>query len=212
MKSNRVLSLILLASTLFAACSSTTTRTSVEGYNDAALNRKRVFLLLPTGSEITFTNADQFGSSRGVAGASAAETFEGELRTVLVTALQDRLDSNTILNYAEQSAAGIVPLSATTDFNAEGPIAWETIRRARQEAAMDYLVVLRDVTVRNTAGSDARGSEAVTATYMLIDPGAKKVMSKGTVSVDVGAPRTPAMTHEQLAAELTGNLPFTIVK
>jgi hypothetical protein len=212
MKPFRVLCLMLLCSTLFTACSSSGSRTTVQGYSDASLNRKRVFVLLPSASEITFTDAAQFGASRGVAAASAGETFDAELRTVLINSLQDRLDSNTIFNYADQAVAGLVPLSAVRDFTATGPVSWDNVRKARQEGAIDYLIVLRDVTVGNTAGSDARGNETVTTTYSLLDPSERKVMSSGTLSVDVSSPRTPPMTSERLAAALTSRLPFVVVE
>lgn len=211
MKLHHALATVSTAALILAGCGSST-RTTIEGYSDAQLNGRRVFVLLPSASDVRFSNAELFGTSRGVAGASASETLEGELRTVLVSAIQNRLDSNTVLNYAEQAVAGIVPLDATSDFTVTGPTSWANVKRAGQEGAIDYLIVLRDVSVTNTPGSDPRGDEAVAASYALLDVKSQKLMTSGTIGVDIGAPRTPSATHDRLAAELTAKLPFVVVE
>jgi hypothetical protein len=211
MKLTRAAALLALTASIVAACGSPR-QTTVEGYSSQNLNRKRIVVLLPAATEITFTNAEQFATSRGVAGASAAETFDSELRSMLVGMIQDRLDSNTVMSYAEMPVAGMYPLSATRDFGATGPLSWDNLKRAGQEGAIDYLLVLRDVRVGNTAGSDPRGNETVSAAYSLLDIRKQSVMTSGTLSVDVSAPRVVSTTHERIATELTGKLPFTVVE
>ncbi|MBC8145678.1 MAG: hypothetical protein H7X80_08830 [bacterium] len=217
MKKISFLSLVLLSAVLIAGCPSSR-RIVLEGYNDAALNGKRVFVLLPTAGELRIESAPLFASSRGVDATSAGETMENELRTDLVAAIQERFDSNTVLNYAEQAVSGIVPLSARNDFNSLNasnqinPIDWPKIKSAGKEGNIDYLLVVRDVTVKNTAGSDPRGDENVRATYSLLDIASGKVMTSGEVEARVDAPRTPNMTHARLAAKLAEKLPFVVVE
>lgn len=211
MKLNRALALTVLTATVLASCTSPK-QTTVAGYSSQDLNRKRIAVLLPSATEVRFENAELFGASRGVAGASAAETFDSELRTLLVGMIQDRLDSNNVLYYGEMPVAGIVPLSTSRDFSATGPASWETVKRAGQEGAIDFLVVLRDINVGNTSGSDPRGDETVSAAYSLLDIRKQSVVTSGAISIDVSAPRMPATTHERLAAALTAKLPFTVVE
>ena len=211
MKLTRSLGLLLMTASIVAACGSPKQAT-IEGYSSQNLNRTRVVVLLPTAGELTFADAERFGASRGVAGASAAETFDSELRTMLIGEIQGRLDSNNVMSYVDMPAAGIVPLSATRDFTATGPASWETIKKAGQEGAIDYLLVVRDIRVGNTAGADPRGDESVTAAFSLLDVRRQAVMTSGTISASVSAPRTAAATHERIAAELTGKLPFTVVE
>ena len=207
----KLLFIALLFSTVFIGCPSAK-RLTIEGYDDAVLNAKRVFVLLPASADIRLTNAELYATSRGIDATSAGETIEGELRTVLVGAIQSRLDSNTVLNYFEQPVSGIVPLNATTDFNGAAPVTWSTVKRAGVEGNIDYLLVLRDVVVTSTPSSDPRGNEAVSASYSLLDIAAERVMTSGTIAVSISAPRTTASTHEGLAAELTAKLPFTVVE
>ena len=209
MKRYSAVAILLLAMTVAAGCGSAR-RITIEGYTDAQLNGRRIALLLPAAGDVRFTNAAQFAASRGVADVSAGETVDNELRTILAEALQSRLDSNTVLNYTDQPVAGIVPMSATGDFTAAGPTSWETVKRAAQEGNIDYLLVIRDVTVRSTPTGDARGDEAVSASYQLLDAAAGRTMTSGTIDFEVGAPRTPAMTYDRMALELTAKLPFVV--
>lgn len=211
MKHLRALALLVLTATIVGACSSPKSLT-VAGYTAADLDGTRLVVLLPTSSEITMSNAEQFGSSRGVAGASAAETFDTELRTMLLGMIQNRLDSNSVLDYTVMPASGMHPLSASRDFTASGPVSWDNVKRAGQEAAIDYLLVIRDVRVGNTSGSDPRGDESVSASYSLLDVRKQSVMTSGSIAVNVAAPRTPITTHERLATELASKLPFTVIE
>jgi hypothetical protein len=205
MKHTRTLLTLALIAIVASGCASSR-RTTIEGYSDASLNRKRIFLLLPGESDVRFASAEQYAQPIGIAAASAGETFAGDLRSVLVSAIQSRLDSNAVFSYADQPVSGIVPLSAAHDFTASGPNDWDAVRRAGQEGAIDFLLVLRDASVANTSAGD----ESVTVSYELLDVAARRVMTSGVVTASVGAPRTREMTHEKLADELTAKLPFLV--
>src|SRR5688572_7686327 len=92
------MSMVVMSTALIDGCGSSR-RTVIEGYSDEELNGRRIAILYPRAYQLSLTNNELLGASRGTTGASAAETFEGELRTMLVAAIQDRLDSNTVLNY-----------------------------------------------------------------------------------------------------------------
>lgn len=203
-------SLLAVIAVLVSACGSSR-RIVIEGYNDAALNGKRLFLLLPKASEVRFTNAALFAESRGVATPAAGETIENELRTDLTAAIQEQFDSNDVFNYADQVVAGMVPLG-DAEFTGATPKSWTSLTRAGREGNIDFLLVIRELSVANTSSSDPRGNEVVNLKYSLLDIANEKVMTSGDLSVDIDAPRTPAMTHVRIASALSSKLPFVVVE
>jgi hypothetical protein len=210
------LSLLLFASVLtsvalLAAGCGSSSRTTIEGYSDDMLSNRRVAVLFPAASEITFSNVDALAASRGVDPAGAPEAFHGELRTQLVDKLDVALDSNTVLDYGSLPVAGSIPLSAESDFAIGSAPNWEKLRRSGREGNLDYLVVVNRMTVSNTpSSSGGRGDESVKASYTLVDLSRSKVMTGGTVDFTVSDPRTPSHTWQRLVEKLTPKLPFVI--
>src|SRR5437867_1058706 len=142
MKHNVVGAATLLFITLLLAGCGSSRRAMVSGYSDEMLNRKRILLLLPEDNDLLLNNSAAYASSRGVATESARETFAGEIRASLAPSINSRLDSNTVLNYRDLPASGIVPLNATGDFPGGAPKSWEQVTRAAHEGNIDYLLVL----------------------------------------------------------------------
>ena len=201
---------VMAAACVLAGCPSSRQAT-VQGYTSEMLNRKRVFLLIPRTESLVVVNADAYAASRGAVAASAREMFASELRSMLTHALGQMLDSNTVLNYAEHAVSGVVTLDANTDFSASAPRDWELVKRAGREGNADFLIVLNSLSVDNRAPSGAgRGDETVRASYLLLDTERQRVMSTGNVSFSLSDPRTPAMTYERLASELSQRLPFHV--
>lgn len=173
------------------------------------LNNKRIAVVIPDASELSLANPEILAASRGVAAAGVQEAFHGEFRTQLSDALGQRLDSNTVLGYSEQSIAGSVPIAAERDMSAGAPASWEKFRRAGREGNLDYMLVLNRVTVSNTASSTGgRGDERLQTSYSLLDLSRSKVMTSGTIDFEVNDPRSPGHTWDRLATELVRKLPF----
>ncbi len=212
MNSLRTLSLlaVVVTAALVAAGCGSSKRTTVEGYSDESLMRKRIFVLYPSGNQVTLGNTESFAYSRGVAAASAMETLDGELRTLLVPSLNQRLDSNTILGYSEEPVGRIVSINPSADFAGGKPKSWDQIERAAKEANIDYMLVINPIRINNSEPGTGKGDETVTANYLLLDTQKKKVMTSGEIEVTIEDPRTAATTYERLAAELTKKLPFWV--
>lgn len=197
------------AAVMATGCGSSS-RMTIEGYSDDMLSNRRVAVLFPGPTDITFTNLDALAASRGVDPAGAREDFHGELRTQLVDLLDATLDSNTVLDYTGMPVFGSIPLSAESDFSTATPN-WEKLRRAGREGNLDYMVVVNHMNVSNTpSSSGGRGDESVKASYSLLDLTRSKVMTGGTIDFTVSDPRTPSTTWERLVEKLTPKLPFMV--
>lgn len=204
-----VLTALTIAAFLSNGCGSP--RSTVEGYSDAELSGKRVFVLLPDEGEYTFTSAANFAWSRGIGEAGAAGRISSEFRTSFANALDARYDSNTVHNYATQSVGSTTPLSAETGFvGAPESWDWSVLDVARKSAAIDFLVVINDVKIDNTRPNDGgdRGRETVTMRARLVDMATRKVLADQRVSTSVSDPRQPVDTYVLLARELAQKLPF----
>jgi hypothetical protein len=204
-------SILLLLALVAAGCGSSK-RITVDGYDDSKLNHKRVLLLYPSIEDVTMSNAAVYAASRGGATESARELLATELRTMVATELGARMDSNTVLNYLDQPVSGIVPLDPSVDFRVDGqPSEWDKLRRVGREGNVDFLIVLRDLDFNNaTPSGGPRGTETVEVEYSLLDLQAGKTLANGTFSFSVDDPRTPEMTYQRLARELTKRMPFVV--
>lgn len=201
--------LVLLTAIVFAGCPSAR-RITVEGYDDARLSGKRVMVILPEAADVTLTDPAAYAYARGIAADGAREQLSSDLRTRFVEAIDKRLDSNTVLAYRDQPVGAMVPLDATKDFTAAGPKGWDVVKRAGREGNIDYLIVLNGMTIRN-ASSTGRGSESISTNYLLLDAQEAKVMTSGTVSIDVKEMQGPTDSYLALARELGAKLPFVPV-
>lgn len=215
-KGNRIAStslLLLLGTALLIGCGSG--KTSVEGYDNAVLNDKRIFLLLPSEGDITLVNPAAFAQSRGIGEAGASGRIATEFRTDLATALNTRLDSNTILEYGQQTVGAVVPLNPSVDLPqaATGSTSswnWDKVRDAARQGNIDYLIVLHSVRVENEMPKEgaSRGKETVVANFSLLDPEKKTLMTGSEVRVEIKDPRKPADTYTRLAEAMAKKLPF----
>jgi len=197
----------MLASAI-GGCSSSS-RTAVEGYDEAMLSRKRIMVLTPEPASVVLSDTVAYAASRGVVPASAREQVGIDFRTRLVPAIGRWLDSNTVLHYRDQPVSGIVPIDATADFSGAQPKSWETIRRAGREGNVDFMIVLNGTRLTSSADSPGSGTEAIETNYSLIDAQAGKVMTSGNVSIPAG-PASAAVSYEELAKALTAKLPFHV--
>ena len=209
-RSSLVLSLALFSLLLYSGCGGSS-RSSVEGYEDAQLSGKRVFVLMPQEGEYALTSPANFAWSRGIGEAGADGRVSSEFRTNFASQLDARYDSNTVHNYATQSVGSTHPLSAEVDFRGE-PSTWDWSRidAARKAAAIDFLLVLTDVTIANsksTNGGD-RGREQVTARARLLDMATKGQLVDQVIEISVSDPRQPIDTYVLLARKLAQKLPF----
>lgn len=206
---------LMLGTALLVGCGSG--KISVAGYDNAALNDKRVFLLLPAEGQIVLANADVFAQSRGIGLAGAPGRVATEFRTDLAPALDGRLDSNTVLEYRQQTVGAVVPLDPAVDLPqgaTSGSWDWDKLRDAARQGNIDYLLVMHSVRVENKVPKEdaTRGEETVVATFSLLDPEQKKKMTTNEVRVTVKDPRKPADTYTQLAAAMAKKLPFHTAK
>ena len=215
MTSTRIVSAVvaglLFSGFLFIGCGSG--RTSIEGYDDAALSGKRLFVLTPDEGEIFFTDDGAFAFSRGIAALNARERVINEFQTQFRDRLDNLLDSNLVVTYRSQSVGAIHPLYATNDFTGEaGSWDWTTIDAARKEGAIDYLLVLQRVGFENQVPGDSvgRGKETVTVDFVLIDPVKRSVMTRNQVSASVKDPREVRDTYIKLVKELASKMPFYV--
>lgn len=190
-------------------------RISVDGYTDADLNQKRVFVLLPKSDKIMLANPAAFAASRGVAEMTASERIGRELQSDFQVALDGRLDSNTVLEYGSQSVGATIPMDPAADFpaGAEARWDWSKAKQAAKQGNIDYLLVLHSVRVENempTGGEKPRGKEKITATFSLIDPLNEKLMTGATVDAEIDDPRRPVDTYVKLSKSMAKKLPFHI--
>ena len=207
--SNLLYGTLLLCIAITSAGCPSASRTTVAGYTDAMLNNKRISLVIPGASELNVANPDILAASRGVDPSGVREAFHGEFRTQLVDALGQRLDSNTVYGYTEQSISGSVPISAESDITAGAPASWDKFRRAGREGNLDYMLVLNRVTVSNTqSNSGGRGDERLQTSFVLLDLSRQAVVTSGTIDLKVSDPRTPGTTWDRLATELAQKMPF----
>lgn len=197
---------------LLAGCSSG--RISVEGYDDSALNHKRVFLLLPQKEDLDIVDPAAFAYSRGIGEIAAPERLMRELSSDLPPALDALLDSNTVLDYSSQTVGATIPLQVKTDFRSDAPTSWnwDKIREATKAGNIDYLVVVRKVEMLNKKPERdiARGPERITLTFVLIDPIQEKQMTMSEVDAQLTDPRRPVDTYKKIAEAMTKKLPFHI--
>lgn len=195
---------------LLAGCGSG--RKAVEGYEEAALHDKRVFLLLPAEGQVALANPGAFAYSRGIGEAGAPGRIATELRTELPAAMDAYYTSNTFLDYGSQTVGAVVPLNPTTDLprGASATWNWDKVREAAKQGNIDYLLVIHSVRVENELPDegDARGKETVTTTFSLIDPAEQKVMTSDEVRVQIKDPRKPADTYTRTAEAMSKKLPF----
>jgi hypothetical protein len=211
-RSNRI-SAPLLATVLgilIAGCSGG--RMVIPGYNEADFNGKRVALVIPGANDLVMNNSAAYAASRGVATDGAREMLNDELRTGLPTALGAVLDSNTVVNYRDQVVAGTMPLDAVDDFPQGAPADWGKVQDAAREGNFDFFVVVNHFAITNTPSTSGRGDEAVNASFSLLDPNKRRVLTTNTVEISVGDPRVPSDTYAELAAELAKKLPFSVKK
>ncbi len=208
---------LLIGTAFLVGCGSG--KVAVEGYDQAALNDKRVFLLLPAEGEIVLANPDVYALSRGIGEAGAPGRIATEFRTDLATALDARLDSNTVLEYGQQSVGAVVPLNPSVDMPGgatatTGSWDWDKIKNAARQGGIDYLVVVHSVRVENEAPKEgaSRGKETVTVNFSLLDPEERKVMTGSEVRVELKDPRKPADTYTKLAEAMARKLPFYATK
>jgi hypothetical protein len=199
----------VLAVAVFIAGCPSSSRITVDGYDDAMLNNKNIYVLLPDTSTAVLANPTAYGASRGVATDGARDMLVGELRTRLIESLDARLDSNTTLNYSSQAVGGVVPLNYTM-FNNGVPKTWDKLKQAGREGGFDYLLVLPGFKISTQPVSTGRGSETVETGYALLDVLNEKVMTSGTVKVEVDAPAMPADVYRKLAEALSRKLPFWV--
>lgn len=197
---------LLLMVSAMAGCSSSS-RTTVDGYDDSMLSRKRIMVLTPAAANVRLSNQASYAASRGVATESALEQLGNDFRTRLVPAIGKRLDSNTVLHYGDQAVAGIVPLNATTDFNGVEPKSWENLKRAAREGNIDFLIVLNGMSINTSAATDGSASESIEGSYSLLDVQESKMMTSGKVSISASAANA-AISYDQFAGKLTAELPF----
>ncbi|MGE3800739.1 MAG: hypothetical protein AB7H80_06935 [Candidatus Kapaibacterium sp.] len=202
---------IILSAGLFAGCGSS--RTSIEGYSDAVLTGKRLFILMPKEGDFVLTNSEAFAYSRGIAALSSQSRVDNEFQTQFRDYLDNVLDSNLVVVYRTQPVGAIHPLDATRDFNGEiGSWNWEEIDAARKEGAIDFLLVLQKVQLENQTPSDnaGRGKESVTVNFILVDPAKRSVMTQNQVSVSLKDPREIRDTYSKLTRELASKMPFHV--
>jgi len=209
-----VLVLLRIAAVLFVAvllggCPSSSSRTTIEGYSDQMLSRKRIMVLAPEGADVTLGDAAAYAASRGVVAEGAREQLAIDFRTRLTPAIASRLDSNTVLYYQDQSVSGLVPLNATSDFNGAEPNSWDEVKRARREGNIDFLIVLNRMSINNSGGGDGSGTESIETSYSLLDLQGGKVVTSGRLSVPVG-PANAVASYDRFARELTAKLPFLV--
>jgi len=204
----------IVAATYLAGCGSA--RISVEGYGDAELNHKRVFLMLPASDNVALENPAAYANSRGIAEIGATERIATELQSDLQAALDGRLDSNTVLEYGSQPVGAIVPVDPAEDFPAgsDAEWNWDKAKRAAKEGNIDFLIVLHSVRLENEMpeGDGTRGKEKITATFSLLDPLNGKLMTANTVDAEVDDPRRPADTFVGLSKAMAKKLPFHVKK
>ena len=206
-----LISSLVLSTLVLSSCGSS--RITLEGYDDALLSGKRIFLLIPEDGDYVFSDAAAFGYSRGIAAVTVQSRVDNEFQTRLRDRLDLRLDSNLVVNYRTQPVGAIHPLKAVRDFTGlPSTWDWTKLQAAAKEGAIDYLIVLRSVTLKNFPPKDGRsmGKEEVEADFLLIDLSKKSVMTQNTVSISVNDPRQIADTYIELSKDLTSKMPFHI--
>lgn len=205
---------LLLTAVLVTGCGSG--RISIDGYDDSVLSHKRVFLLLPSQNDLNIVDADAFAYSRGIAELAAPERLMGELKANLSPSLDALLDSNTVLEYSSQTVGATVPLLPKNDFKSDNPSSWnwDKIRQAAKTGNIDYLVVIREVTMANEKPADdlGRGKERIILSIMLVDPLNEKQLTYNEVEAQLKDPRRPIDTYQRIADAMTKKLPFHIKK
>lgn len=205
---------LLLGTALLVGCGSG--KTAVEGYDQGVLNGKRIFLLLPAEGGIVLTNPAAFAQSRGIGEGGASGRISTEFRTDLAPALNTRLDSNTILEYSQQTVGAVVPLNPSSDMPrataGSDSWDWDKLRDAARQGNIDYLIVFHSIRVENEMPKEgaARGKETVTANFSLLDPEKKKLMSESEVRVEIKDPRKPADTFTRLSEAMAKKMPFHV--
>ena len=200
---------LTLIALLIAGCSSAT-RTTVEGYTDQQLSGKRVVLLLPDAADVRIPDSSSYAFARGTVAESAREQLAIDFRTRLIPALDLRLDSNTVLNYAEQPVSGNVALNARTDFPNGAPKAWDVLKRAGREGNIDFMIVLNNMQVRTIRSTNGSGSETIEADYILLDLQDAKAMTSGHVTANIDGAADPGATYRLLAQQLAAKFPFHV--
>ena len=201
----------LIAGSIWGGCGSS--RTSVEGYTDATLTDKRLFVLTPKEGEFGITNSEAFAASRGIAPLNVQSRLDNELQTQFRDWLDNTLDSNLVVMYRAQPVGAVYPLEGKSGFSGtEGGWDWGKIDAARKEGAIDFLLVLENVSVDNTMPTEkgGRGKETMNVDFLLIDPAKKSVMTRNRVSVTVKDPREIRDTYIKLARELASKMPFHV--
>ena len=202
---------VVVCTSMFLSSCGGSNRSSVSGYTDAELNSKRIFVLLPEEGEYRLTDSAAFAWSRGIGEGGVSGRIYSEFRTNLPNQLDYRYDSNTVHNYVAQSVGATNPLDAEADFEGD-PSGWDwaKIDAAMKVGAIDYLLVLSDVTVaNNNPGLRAdRGRETVTVTVSLIDLPNRRLVLRENVSASVDDPRIPSDTYVILARQIAEELPF----
>ncbi len=185
-------------------------RTTVQGYTDDMLNRKRVMVLAPNVADITLSNVDGYAFTRGIAAEGAREQLATDIRISLVQGLGAKMDSNTVQYYTDQPIAGMVPLNATSDFPSKSPLSWSSVERIGKEGNVDYLLVLQQMTVSTTPSTTNRGAETITTDFILLDPNRRTIMATGRANATVDPLSSPGACFQQLAGALASRLPFVV--
>ncbi len=201
--------MVLLLAAMLGGCPSSSSRVTVEGYRADMLVRKRIMVVTPDAADVTLSDPAAFASARGTVGEGAREQVAVDFRTRIMPAIASRLDSNTALLYNEQAVSGVVAINPTADFDGAKPKSWDAIKRASREGNIDFFIVLNGISFTTTSAGTASGTEAMVASYSLLDPKAGTVMTSGQVSVPAQA-ANPAALYDKFAEELVNRLPFHV--
>ncbi len=198
----------LLLVVVLMGCGSSA-RTAVEGYTDAMIDGRPVAIVIPEGADMALANPSDYAWSRGVAASGANGMFHDEIRRLLAPALDERLDSNSVVLYSDVPASAAAPVM---EVDVQKPVNWSALQSAARVAKVEFIIAIPSMHVDNMRPSGpGRGTEHVSLEYRLLDPTRSRVMASGQIDFEVGDPRVPADTYDELARRLSSRLPFRVV-
>jgi len=208
MNSRELILVCLLGAVVVVGCGGSRGIT-IEGYDQRALDGKRIALLYPAPSDCVIERPELFAAARGVAVVSASDMLDNELRMMLSSALDAQLDSNEVTPYDAQPAGQVVPISLVADFSEGRPVSWEKLARGAREGNIDFMIAVTSFTVHSQE-NEHRGREGATIAYVLVDPIKAVVMTRGELILPLVDMITPHETYHRIATELARVLPFRI--